>query len=194
MTRRVRRNTESVTLTVSTRKTPKAGRSAALGPQHPEIRRQAEETLTHVRELWRDLFRNPFADVEKHGMTGPQVMLIASLVSHGPMSLTDLSRRLGTSHSTASGIVDRLQARGLLERSPDPDDRRRTVIGVTEKVSGYVTKLELGPAGRVASALARGTPAERRAIRDAFGTLRRLLEGTGGGEPAPPGVRKRARP
>jgi len=62
------------------------------------------------------------------------------------------------------------------ERSEDPDDRLRTVIRVTEKVSGYVTNLELGPAGRVASALARGTPAERRAILDAFVTLRCLLD------------------
>jgi hypothetical protein len=55
--------------------------------------------------LWRTLFRNPFAEAEESGLTGPQVTVIATLVTRGPMMLTELSRTLGMSHSTASGIV-----------------------------------------------------------------------------------------
>ena len=167
-----------------------------MGPEHPDIVRQAADTVAQVRTLWRELFRNPFSEAQEHGLTGPQVTLLATLVSRGPMALTELSRALGMSHSTASGIVDRLQARGLIERTQDPDDRRRSVLRVTERVRQYVGKLELGPSGRVASALARGTAAERRMIRDAFATLARLLEQEGGKSAAAerPGARRRASP
>jgi len=111
----------------------------------PDLIREAEETLSHIRALWRDLFRNPFDEAEESGLTGPQVNLMTCLVSRGAMTLTELSRALTMSHSTASGIVDRLQSRGLLRRSPDAADRRRTRIAVTDKVTRYVRQLEAGP-------------------------------------------------
>jgi hypothetical protein len=65
------------------------------------LRQQAEEILATVRSLWRDLLRNPYADAEQHGMTGPQITVMACLVSKGPMTLTELSRSLSMSHSSA---------------------------------------------------------------------------------------------
>ena len=88
-----------------------------IARRDPALVREAEETLALIRVLWRDLFRNPFAEAEASDVTGPQVSLMAALVSRGPMALTELSRTLGTSHSTASGIVDRLAARGLVHRA-----------------------------------------------------------------------------
>jgi DNA-binding MarR family transcriptional regulator len=139
------------------------------------LRQQAEEILATVRSLWRDLLRNPYADAEQHGMTGPQIMVMACLVSKGPMTLTELSQSLGMSHSSASGIVDRLQARGLLRRVEDATDRRRTSIEVTEAVQRYVRQLEAGPSGRLVEALSNATPAQRAAIKKGLELLRRLL-------------------
>jgi DNA-binding MarR family transcriptional regulator len=130
--------------------------------------------------LRRDLMRNPFEDAQRSGLTGPQVIVMAYLLSHGPLTLTELSRTVGMSHSTASGIVDRLQARGLVRRTPDPADRRRTRISVTEPVTGYVRQLEEGPAGRLAVALAGASAERRRAIREGLALLRELLEGPDG--------------
>jgi DNA-binding MarR family transcriptional regulator len=92
------------------------------------------------------------------------------------MTLTELSRVLGMSHSTASGIVDRLAARDLLQRSPDASDRRRTRIVVTDKVTQYVRELEAGPAGRLATAFASATVDERAAIATGLRLLRDLLD------------------
>jgi MarR family transcriptional regulator, organic hydroperoxide resistance regulator len=142
----------------------------------PALMRETEDTLAHIRALWRVLFRNPFAEADESGLTGPQVTLIASLVSRGPMMLTELSRTLGMSHSTASGIVDRLASRGLLQRNADASDKRRTRIVVTDKVTRYVRELEAGPAGRLANALAVATPEERRAIANGLELLRDLLD------------------
>ena len=138
--------------------------------------REAEETLADVRTLWRVLFRDPFEEAREGGLTGPQVRLMACLVARGPLTLTVLSRTLGMSHSTASGIVDRLEARGLVRRSPDATDRRRTAIEITDNVARYVGELEAGPAGRLASVLEQASADQRRVIRRGLRTLRRLLE------------------
>src|SRR5262245_27091980 len=136
---------------------------------------EAEDLLADIRTLWRNLFRNPFDEAKEGGLTGPQVAVMACLVTRGPMSLTELSRALSMSHSTASGIADRLQQRGLLQRRDDATDRRRTALAVTDNVTQYVRKLEAGPAGRLVAVLERATPDQRRAITRGVKTLRKLL-------------------
>ena len=150
-----------------------------MGHRDPTLIEEADEMLAHVRALWRALVRNPFGEAEQHGLTGPQVTLMACLVTRGPLTVTELSRTVGMTHSTASGIVDRLQARGLVRRTPDASDRRRTRIAVTEKVARYVRELEVGPAGRLAAALESASPAERRAIRRGLTLLRDALRPRG---------------
>ncbi|HEX2037109.1 MAG TPA: MarR family transcriptional regulator [Chloroflexota bacterium] len=141
----------------------------------PALVAEAEEILSHVTALRRELLRNPFVEAERSGLTAPQVTVMACLVSRGPMTLTELSRAVGLSHSTASGIVDRLQARELLRRTPDARDRRRTWITVTEMVTEYVHELEEGPSGRLAAALRRATAEQRRVIKEGLAMLRQLL-------------------
>jgi MarR family transcriptional regulator, organic hydroperoxide resistance regulator len=155
-----------------------------IARRDPALMRETEDTLTHVKALWRDLFRNPFAEAEESGLTGPQVTLMASLVTRGPMALTELSRALGMTHSTASGIVDRLEARGLLHRSPDATDRRRTLIAVTDKVTRYVRNLEDGPAGRLATALEGASVEQRQAIKKGLEVLREILDRSRRKQPA----------
>lgn len=154
------------------RTTVPAGRSTR---RNPALQRDADQILATVRALWKDLLRNPQADAEQHGMTGPQVTVMACLVSRGPIALTELSRTLGMSHSTASGIVDRLQSRGLVRRTEDAADRRRTSIEVTEAVRRYVRELEEGPSGRLVGVLAVATPSQRAAIKKGLELLRDLL-------------------
>src|SRR5262249_62181017 len=108
----------------------------------PALEREAEDVLTTVRTLWKDLFRNPYAEAAQSGITAPQVTVMACLVRRGAMTLTELSGSLGMSHSSASGIVDRLEARGLVRRTEDARDRPRSAIEVTEAVRRYVRELE----------------------------------------------------
>ena len=46
--------------------------------------------------------------------------------------MTDLAAQTGTSTSGITSIVDRLQAAGLTDRTPDPADRRASVVQLTD--------------------------------------------------------------
>src|SRR4051794_34152405 len=66
-------------------------------------------------------------------LTGPQKLAMSALVaSSDGMSLKELCAHLGLAHSTTSGIVDRLEKRGLLERREHEADRRVSRIVVTQ--------------------------------------------------------------
>lgn len=50
----------------------------------------------------------------------------------GPVGIGELGRQLNLSPAAATGLVDRLAARDLVERLPDPEDRRRTLVHPTD--------------------------------------------------------------
>ena len=48
-----------------------------------------------------------------------------------PISMRELATRLGADPSNVTGLIDRLEARGLVERRPDPNDRRIKGLALT---------------------------------------------------------------
>lgn len=69
----------------------------------------------------------------KMNLTGPQGMLIGILAHHGAMKISDLSEKMGLSNSTVSGIVDRLEKQGVVERIRSKEDRRVVQVNVTSE-------------------------------------------------------------
>jgi DNA-binding MarR family transcriptional regulator len=58
--------------------------------------------------------------------------LTSILERHGPMSMSRIAELVDVSFPTATGIVDRLEERGLVERVRVPDDRRLVLVQLTE--------------------------------------------------------------
>lgn len=63
---------------------------------------------------------------------GPRVALLARLVDAGPATMRDLAAHLHVSPQAVTGIVDQLEAEGLLARERHPTDRRKTIIRVND--------------------------------------------------------------
>lgn len=68
----------------------------------------------------------------EHSLTGAQARLL-SLLSLEPLPMRRLAQQLKCEPSNVTGIVDRLEARGLVERRPDPTDRRVKLAAPTEE-------------------------------------------------------------
>ena len=65
-----------------------------------------------------------------HSLTGAQARVLA-LIALDPLPMRQIARALRCEPSNVTGIVDRLEARGLVERQPDPSDRRVKVAAAT---------------------------------------------------------------
>jgi DNA-binding MarR family transcriptional regulator len=57
---------------------------------------------------------------------------------HGVMRLSELSDRLRIAPRSATEVVDALEKRGLVQRRPDPGDRRATLVEVTGDGAGVL--------------------------------------------------------
>ncbi len=65
------------------------------------------------------------------GLNLSQASLLAYLHESGPLRQAQLASRLGLGRPALGATVDALEARGLVERQPDPGDRRVWLVAVT---------------------------------------------------------------
>lgn len=74
-------------------------------------------------------------------VTPQQMITILTLGELGKAKITTLSRRMGVSPPTITGIVDRLERNGYVERARDENDRRVVFVSITQKGASVVVKV-----------------------------------------------------
>ncbi|MFK8843939.1 MarR family winged helix-turn-helix transcriptional regulator [Streptomyces sp. Ac-502] len=87
--------------------------------------------------------------------------VLASLQEHGPGSQAALSGRTGIYRSDMVGVLNELAERGLVERAPDPDDRRRNTVTISASGRRHLRRLDTVLDGLHDELLAPLSPAER---------------------------------
>lgn len=68
---------------------------------------------------------------DEEGLSIPQLDVVRRLRAHGPTPMRRLAEQMNCEASNLTGLVDRLENRGLVERLPDPSDRRVRVLALT---------------------------------------------------------------
>ena len=68
------------------------------------------------------------------GLNAHEMQAVSMLWEFGRMTMTDLGRRIPLSRAAVTTLTDRLERLGYVKRVPDPDDRRRILLEVTERV------------------------------------------------------------
>ena len=94
---------------------------------------EAKRILTLVRRLVRALRIYDRQAQSRYGLTAAQMFVLHALAGVGEdgISLNDLADRIATDQSSASVVVQRLVAEGLVSRTPRPDDRRHVELRLT---------------------------------------------------------------
>jgi DNA-binding MarR family transcriptional regulator len=131
-----------------------------------------------VQEAWSLLGRlfwqmrpRMLATAGELGLTPPQMFALRALDPEAPVPMRELAHQLHCDSSNVTGLVDGLEAQGLVERRSAEHDRRVRMLVVTERgaqVRRRITEL----VEEVPPALASLSPADQRALRD---ILRRAL-------------------
>lgn len=67
------------------------------------------------------------------GVTGPQRLVVRIVARFPGIPAGQIAHLLHVHPSTLSGILKRLERQRLIRRRPDPKDRRRAFLGITEK-------------------------------------------------------------
>ena len=88
-----------------------------------------------------------------HNITGPQLICLYAIVREGPLTLSDLGKRVSLSTSTVNGIVDRLEYKSFVLRERKDKDRRKVLISATPAGLEVTTGAPLPLQDRLASAI-----------------------------------------
>jgi DNA-binding MarR family transcriptional regulator len=123
-------------------------------------------TLRLLRELIDAAQRSGPALARRTKLTHNELSALAQLTRH-PWGPGDLAEHLGVTSAAASGIVDRLVARGHVERRPHADDGRRTQVVLTDSGRSEVLG-HLMPMFLALDELDRSFTEEERAVVDRF--------------------------
>jgi DNA-binding MarR family transcriptional regulator len=136
-------------------------------------RTSTDETLADAfRSVSRQLRETSQETLAPWDINPSQFRALRVLNRHGAMRLSDLSGHLHIAPRSATEVVDALESRSLVERRPDPSDRRATLVELTTEGTDVLGAIRT----------ARGTEAERvfdrltRADRDHLARLLRQLQ------------------
>ncbi|XVU20961.1 MarR family winged helix-turn-helix transcriptional regulator [Actinoplanes sp. CA-054009] len=83
------------------------------------------------------------------------------MVADEPIGPVELGRLLGLTSGAATGLVDRLQHAGWVDRAPHPGDRRRQILTATPQATEALLA-ELRPLADDIAGVAAGLPPEHR--------------------------------
>ncbi|MEJ6783682.1 MarR family winged helix-turn-helix transcriptional regulator [Aminobacter sp. Piv2-1] len=81
------------------------------------------------------------------GLTTGEGRVLFNVRRAGPIRQSALAERLGIEAMTLSGLIDRLEGKGYVERQPDPADRRAKLVNLTEAGTSVVARIEPIAAG-----------------------------------------------
>lgn len=84
-----------------------------------------------IHEVARLLRRRFEEEASVHGFTLPQWRALAEISRNPGIAQVQLAAAIDTDQMTVSGIVSRLEKRGLIERNPDPNDSRAKLAQLT---------------------------------------------------------------
>ena len=98
---------------------------------NPENEAVIKDIVGSIRKLVRAVYLDSQKMSRQFGLTGQQSLVLRLLLINGSMSSADLSRLMYVTPSNMTGIIDRLEKKGLVERTRKEGDRRVALIMLT---------------------------------------------------------------
>ncbi|MGB9428995.1 MAG: MarR family transcriptional regulator [Gammaproteobacteria bacterium] len=93
--------------------------------------RLTEDILLALRRIMRSMDISSRQLIGERGLTTPQLICLQNLQEQGSMTTGMLAQAVSLSPATVTGILDRLELRGLVTRERRPEDKRRVLVSVT---------------------------------------------------------------
>ena len=98
--------------------------------EHGE-RSRDEELLIAIRRITRAIDLHSRALLGRFQLTSPQLLVLRTVKQRGETTAGDLARAISLSQPTLTGILDRLESKGLVRRRRSKEDRRKVIVQTT---------------------------------------------------------------
>lgn len=132
--------------------------------QEQELRADASDLLDSLRRIVRHLRLVASESEAKAGVAPAQLFVLSRLAAGPASSIRELAERTMTDPSSVSVVLTKLEARGFIARTPDPDDKRRVQLSLTKAGRAALTRSPELPQVHLLAAIEALPPARRRAM------------------------------
>ncbi len=156
---------------------PRGGRKVDAVPAAGERAFQAADwPIQHCYMIERQHMLNSSRLLRRHGIDHLQWRVLVSLIEHDKLWINEMAARCGIERTTLSKLLDRVEAKGLVLRVIEPEDRRRFRIVLTPK--GRATYRKCAPLvlGLFDDYFQEFTAAEMRGIMQMLKRIRKNVE------------------
>ncbi len=125
---------------------------SALNTTKPAARDHAK-LADFIMFSQREFLLNLSRDLNRDNISFAQFFLLSYLATSKELTMTDIARKMGHSTAAATGLVDRLEKLGYMERTHAIDDRRKVLVRITSKGLDLVSRLRDELQNRIADAM-----------------------------------------
>ena len=154
-------------------------------PDDPADRRAGVESLVgDLGRTFRELRCIGSQRLLRAGISMTHLHVLTMLRHHGPLPMSRLAETLDVSLSNATGLVDRLEERALVERVRVPDDRRVVLVRLGPEADRVLEELELVRSDLWHAILGRLAPDQLDRLEHAVADIRAALEAELASDPA----------
>ena len=98
-------------------------------------RSTSDSVLIALRKIIQAVEMNSKKLVKRVGLTGPQLVILQEIARAGDVTAGEIARAVSLSQATVTGILERMENRGLLARERSASDKRRIMVRITESGS-----------------------------------------------------------
>lgn len=110
------------------------------------------------------------------GLSPSLTAALATIERHGPLTPSDVAARERVQRPTATRLLARLEEAGLAARTPDPHDRRSSLVAVTPEGRELLEELRTRKTAFLAARLDSLGPEDRATLARAAEILDKVLE------------------
>lgn len=131
------------------------------------------KNLKGIMDLFGKAVKSEF---KEKNLTSSQVMVIGILSHRKELKTSELSKELGLSNSTVSGILDRLEEKNLIERIRSEEDRRVIKVRVNKEFKTSMASKYMGVEEKITNIINKSPNEEIDFILKGLENLRKMLE------------------
>ncbi len=93
--------------------------------------------ISQIKQLQGRVFEKMLKESEVDAFNGAQGRILYVLWEHRSLTISEIGRLTSLAKTTLTSMLDRMEAGGLITRTPDPRNRRQINISITQKASDY---------------------------------------------------------
>ena len=138
------------------------------------VRALPVQVAVSLRALSTEIDRLDQAAADRYGLNRTDMRALDITGRAGPLAPTELARLLGFTTGGVTTVLDRLERAGYIRRQPDPTDRRRQVVQITEATAARDREVFGGLIRQTGDLLATYTDDQLAVIRDFLDRTRQL--------------------